>query len=184
VADPINVTITDQDTSHPISFYVGTEHLGPNTSTNATEEANSTLPFEPSFLFRKYRQVISNLRVGWYQLEIFRHVLLIFHGMVCLMDDLTDSPPQFTYTTTTSPWLHRQELGKALGNALVSVWRSFGIETLTSSFVLAMLIKLSVAIAYTLSIGLGYYIYVLLHDIAKTQENWGVGSTAKALGTI
>ncbi len=184
VADPINVTITDQDTSHPISFYVGTEHLGPNTSTNATEEANSTLPFEPSFLFRKYRQVISNLRVGWYQLEIFRHVLLIFHGMVCLMDDLTDF--------STAVHLHHYDFTlaspsrtrKALGNALVSVWRSFGIETLTSSFVLAMLIKLSVAIAYTLSIGLGYYIYVLLHDIAKTQENLGrVGSTAKALGT-
>ncbi len=69
------------DGSKNLKAYLDTDHLGPNVCTNAIEEADSTPTYEPSFLFDKYRQDISKLWVICHQLEILRHILLIFHGI-------------------------------------------------------------------------------------------------------
>ncbi|KAI9870521.1 MAG: hypothetical protein M1830_004135, partial [Pleopsidium flavum] len=184
VFDPVNVTITQQDTGHPVEFHVVTEHLGPEEGGNATEEIKSTQTHKLSFLVGRFRQVISSLRVRWNEMGIFRHVFLLFHGMVCIMDDLTDVSLAFHLNHYDFSLASPSRTSEALGNALLSVWNSLGIKTLTSSFILAILIKLSLAITYTASIGFAYYVYVLLHDLAKTREDLRrVQSIVKALET-
>jgi len=151
-------------------------HLDEQTAyLNVSGEPSYTAP-NPRSGFQTYRQAASYVVDAW--LGFSKYVLLVFDGLIRVMEDLKDFSTElhvhhYDFSHTSTP-----RTRKVLVVAYVSLLRSLVRKVLPLSLVVAMLLKLFAVVFFMVSIGLGYYVYTLLQDLAKEKSDLKQQETA------
>lgn len=157
------MNITNTTNAEPVSTQIDMQPA----YLNATAEPLYSTPKARS-VFHRYRQAALTVVDAW--LGISKSVLLVFRGVIRMMEDMKDFSAELLihhhdFSHTATP-----RTRKALVIAFKSLLRSFGRHVLPFSVIMAILVKLFVVISFLVSIGLGYYVYTLLQALAKGKE--------------
>lgn len=157
------MNMTNTTNAEPVTTQIDTQPA----YLNVTAGPLYTTPNTRS-VFHRYRQAALTVVDAW--LGISKYILLVFSGVIHIMEDMKDFSAELLlhhhdFRNSATP-----RTRKALVIASKSLLWSFGRHVLPFSVIMAILVKLFVVISFLVSLGLGYYVYALLQALAKGKE--------------